>query len=115
MLDRPVDGVLFDVEHAGFWYPGWGERPADLATVLDQARAHLATVPRLVPVYAHRFLPAGRGTSGHPVLSVHQTDIVFAGFDVADYLHREFAGGPTTWSDDAEPETTVAFWLYFTG
>ncbi len=25
-LDAPVRGVLFDVEHNGFWHSGWGRR-----------------------------------------------------------------------------------------
>jgi hypothetical protein len=33
----------------------------------------------MVPVYSHRYLPAGRGTYGQPVLSMHQTDIIFYG------------------------------------
>src|SRR6266540_1051379 len=61
-LGRPVDGVLFDVEHNVFWHRGWGERPADVGEALKTARTELAKVPRLVPVYAHRCLPAGRGT-----------------------------------------------------
>lgn len=76
-LDRPVEGVLFDVENNAFWYPDWGPRPDDPATALATARRMLARVPRMVPIYAHRYLPAGRGTSAHPVLSMMQTDIIF--------------------------------------
>ena len=35
----------------------------------------------MIPVYAHRYLPAGRGTHGHPVLSIWQTDIIVYGTD----------------------------------
>jgi hypothetical protein len=72
------------------------------------ARARLAEVPQLVPVYEHRFLPAGRGTSGHPVLSVWQTDIIYYGRDVADYIHQEFRGRNQDTIDEAE--ATAAFW-----
>jgi hypothetical protein len=75
------------------------------------AREHLAGAPQLVPVYSHRFLPAGRGTYGHPVLSVMQTDIVCYGSDLLDYVQHEF-GGPETVRADArcEAPATVGFW-----
>jgi hypothetical protein len=86
----PVDGVLFDVENNCFWHESWGERPSDDDAAVEQARAHLATVPRMIPVYSHRCLPAGRGSFGNPVLSMHQTDIIYYGFDLLDYVAHEF-------------------------
>jgi hypothetical protein len=107
-LDRPVEGVLFDVEHNGYWHPGWGPPPRR-ADVVDAAREHLATVPQLVPVYSHRYLPGGRGTWGHPVLSVSQTDVIFYGLDLADYIDAELTGRELVrW--DREPRATVPFW-----
>jgi hypothetical protein len=113
-LDRPVYGVLSDVEDATLWIPAWGERPTDTAKALEIAKPELAEVPKLVPVYAHRFLPAGRGTFGHPVLSIHQTDIIYYGMDLADYIHHEF-GGPGLDRDDPawQPKATVPFWKDF--
>jgi hypothetical protein len=110
MLDRPVDGVLFDVEHNRFWDRSWGPRPAELAAAVKSAAARLAEVPRLVPVYGHRYLPAGAGAYGHPVLSVWQTDIIFYGLDLADWVEHEFGHR----RDFArEPHATVAFWRDF--
>ncbi|MEV6243068.1 hypothetical protein [Lentzea sp. NPDC051838] len=86
----PVDGVLFDVQENSFWHQSWGERPSDDAEAVDQARAHLATVPQMIPVYLHRCLPAGRGSFGNPVLSMYQTDIIYYGVDLLDYVAREF-------------------------
>ncbi|WP_159451034.1 hypothetical protein [Micromonospora cremea] len=55
----------------------------------------------MIPVYAHRYLPAGRGSFGHPVLSIHRlTDTIVYGHDLADYIVQEFR----------EPRVTVAFW-----
>ena len=107
-LARPVEGVLFDVEHNKMWHKSWGERPAAMAEAIEVAREHLATVPQLVPVYGHRYLPAGRGTYGHPVLSVVQTDIIYYGTDLADYIHREVMG----WyiDPDWEPAWKAEFW-----
>jgi hypothetical protein len=106
-LAWPVEGVLFDVEQTGFWYGGWGLRPLDDRQAVATARALLLTAPRLIPVYSHRFLPAGHGAAGHPVLSVMQTDVVVYGADLVDYLRAEFE----TDSPSATPgRPTVDFW-----
>lgn len=112
LLAWPVDGVLFDVEHNVFWRSGWGARPVGLADTLMVAREQLTTVPQMVPVYSHRYLPAGRGTFGHPVLSMYQTDIIVYGLDLVDYISQEFGAGAGIDRTDARwrPQVTVAFW-----
>ncbi|MER8185590.1 hypothetical protein [Kitasatospora sp. NPDC094015] len=109
LLGRPVEGVLFDVEHNGFWYPGWGERPAGTAAAVETARRALADAPQLVPVHGHRCLPGLAGQFGHPVLSVQQTDVIVYGADLADYVRHEFAGRP---AELDRAEVTVGFWTY---
>ncbi|MFF4707359.1 hypothetical protein ACWC4D_14180 [Streptomyces sp. NPDC001288] len=109
-LAWPVEGVLLDVEHHTFWHEAWGERPADGTAALETARHHLAEAPALVPVYAHRYLPAGRGSFGHPVLSMWQTDIIYHGLDLADYMHREFDGARGEVDESWNPQATVPFW-----
>ncbi|MER8097117.1 hypothetical protein [Streptomyces goshikiensis] len=108
-LAWPVEGVLFDVEHNGFWHPAWPSRPAGTSEALRVARTELESVPQLVPVYGHRYLPGTAGEQGHPVLSVYQTDIILYGNDLADYIHHEFAGR----SSSLLTRTTVDFWSYF--
>ena len=110
-LGWPVEGVLFDVEHNAFWLPSWGQQPADTGEALRAARQHLDRVPKMIPVYGHRYLPAGRGTYGHPVLSIYQTDIIFYGTDLADYISCEFS----RWfiSADWTPPPMVPFWSDF--
>ncbi|GGR50758.1 hypothetical protein WEB32_00535 [Streptomyces netropsis] len=110
-LSQPVEGVLFDVEHNGFWHPAWSPRPAETSDALQIARSELATVPQLIPVYSHRYLPGTAGKWGHPVLSVHQTDIIFYGNDLADYIRHEFTGRASRLPAHA----TVGFWSYFIG
>ncbi|MGW4303295.1 hypothetical protein [Streptomyces sp. NPDC004376] len=109
-LDWPVEGVLLDVEHSGYWHESWGERPVSPAVALERARQHLAKAPVLVPVYAHRYLPAGRGTSGHPVLSMWQTDTIYYGEDLVDYIHREFDETRDEVDESGNPRATVPFW-----
>jgi hypothetical protein len=110
-LDWPRAGVLFDVKH-GFWYPGWGDEPEDRQEALRLAETLLRDVPQLVPIHSHRYLPGIVGQSGHPVLSVYQTDIIYYGNDLADYLHHEF-GGPV--DNLRRARTSVPFWSYFLG
>ncbi|MFQ3559446.1 hypothetical protein QZN11_21955 [Streptomyces gramineus] len=109
-LAWPVEGVLLDVEHHTFWYEGWGERPVDATAARETARHHLAEAPVLVPVYAHRFLPAGRGSFGHPVLSMWQTDIIYYGLDLSDYMHQEFDDARGEIDESWNPQATVPFW-----
>jgi hypothetical protein len=106
-LAWPVDGVLFDVAENGFWYEGWGPRPATDEAAVSQAKGGLVTAPRMIPVYSHRYLPAGRGAAAHPVLSIYQTDVNTYGADLVDYLHQEFGLGDPA-KEPARP--TVAFW-----
>lgn len=113
-LAWPVDGVLFDVECNGMWHRTWGERPAGLDEALETARFQLAQVPKMVPVYGHRYLPAGRGAFGHPVLSMCQTDIIYYGVDLVDYVHQEFGGPGMDRTDQRwDPRATVPFWRDF--
>jgi hypothetical protein len=109
LLDWPIEGVLFDVENNGFWYHGWGSHPRDTASALATATRMLAQVPKMVPVYGHRYLPGQPDTFGHPVLSIWQTDIIYYGSDLADYIDREFGRGGA--GDDLwEPKASVGFW-----
>lgn len=111
LLDWPGEGVLFDVENNAFWHDGWGPRPRDTASAMATATRMLAQVPRMVPVYGHRYLPAGGGIFGHPVLSMWQTDIIYYGLNLADYIDCEFGhAGPDRNADTWETEASVDFW-----
>jgi hypothetical protein len=110
----PVEGVLFDVANDNVWHRSWGERPEDPEAALETARLNLARAPRMVPVYGHRCLPAGRGTFGHPVLSIWQTDIIYYGTDLVDYVHQEFCEPGMDRTDPRwDPRGSVPFWLDF--
>ncbi|CAA0126839.1 Uncharacterised protein [Mycolicibacterium vanbaalenii] len=107
LLALPADGVLFDVEWNEYWHHDWGRRPARMKDALRTARYRLARVPRMVPVFGHRFLPAGRGSSGHPVLSIYRTEILCCGDDLVHYVDNEFGPEPHR-PGSARP--TVEFW-----
>lgn len=89
-LDLPCRGILFDVEHNGFWLDDWGPRPGIIGDAVRLAREVVQSAPRLIPVFKHRMMPSEPCVTGNPVFSVHQTDIIYYGVDLRDYLIHEF-------------------------
>ena len=89
-LRLPLDGILFDVERNNFWLSDWGPRPALLEDSRKVVESLVDRAPRLIPVYGHRMMPDRPQVAGNPVLSVHQTDIIYYGFDLDDYFRHEF-------------------------
>ncbi len=89
-LAWPLEGMRFDLEHASFWLASWGPRPASLDERIAIATQAVAAAPRLVPVFAHRYLPAEPCETGNPVLSIHQTDVIVYGHDLRAYVTNEW-------------------------
>ena len=89
-LDLPARGVLFDVERNAFWLPEWGDRPPGVTAAKAAAARLVADAPKLIPIYSHRMMPDEPHERGNPVFSVHQTDIICYGRNLAEYLHNEF-------------------------
>jgi len=112
-LACPVEGMLFDVEHNSLRPEEWGNRPSNMVEALGLAGHRLDSVPRMIPVCGHRYLPAGRGGRGHPVLSMWQTDIICYGCDLYDYIEQEFVSPRPPRRSYTEP--TLPFWSNFVG
>jgi hypothetical protein len=89
-LDLPRRGILFDVEHNGFWLEEWGPRPSSLDEARLVVNKLIAAAPRLIPIYSHRMISSEPLLAGNPIFSVHQTDIIWYGIDLRDYLIHEF-------------------------
>lgn len=106
-LEWPFDGFLFDVERNGLWWPEWGERPTQPAGRREVLKAVFDAAPRLVPVFGHRYIPAEPHEPGNPVFSVYQSDVIFYGTDLVDYLEREEFGGNRPWTKTIKP---IRFW-----
>jgi hypothetical protein len=107
-LDIPRQCVLFDIESNGFWLEGWGPRPASIGDALCRGEEVLSAAPRLIPIYGHRMMPDEPHQSGNPVFSVHRTDIIRYGFDLADYLRHEFRlPEREPWPEEVRP---IRFW-----
>jgi hypothetical protein len=89
-LDWPLEGICFDIEHNRFWLQEWGERPSKLEAAFDVARRAVRAAPVLIPICGHRYIPVEPCEEGNPIFSIYQTDIIYYGADLMDYLHNEF-------------------------
>jgi hypothetical protein len=90
-LNWPIEGMCFDIEHNVFWLDAWGPRPADNQSAFELARKAVAIAPRLIPVCGHRYLPDRPSEQGNPVFSVYQTDLIYYGANLFDFLCNEFS------------------------
>ena len=72
--------------------PRWGEMPVDIAKRFEIVRSDYRNWPRLIPVFSHRYISSEPCAPGNPVYSVYQTDIIFYGANLTDYLCNEFSG-----------------------
>ncbi|MEW4370997.1 SMI1/KNR4 family protein [Paenibacillus kandeliae] len=109
-LNAPLEGILFDIQYNSFWYPAWGERPANHQAAQEIARQQYSQLPKLIPIYGHRYMPTEPHEVGNPVLSVHQTDVIPYGVDLEDYVQIEF--GDKLYTDmQFEKIKHIRFWL----
>ena len=101
------DGFVFDIEH-GYWNSTFGKKPNDLEAAKQQALAAIRELPRLMPVYTHRYMPT-KPHEGGAVISVRQaTDTVYYGYSFVDYLQKEFEFEVTKDVPASPPD--IPFW-----
>lgn len=110
-IELPLEGILFDVEHNGFWLPGWGRRPETMFGARRIVSQLVANAPKLIPVYGHRMIPDRPVLAGNPVFSVHQTDIIYYGCDLRDYfIHEFFSNSQSGVWPIADSVRLIEFW-----
>jgi hypothetical protein len=85
------EGICFDIEHNEFWLEEWGEKPESLEAGFAIAKAAVEKAPTLIPVYGHRFIPDRPNLAGNPVFSVWQTDIIYYGTNLPNYIRNEYS------------------------
>jgi hypothetical protein len=112
-----VDGIHFDVLNNVFWPPGWPARPDSPAESRQIVVERLAEAPALIPICSHRGIPNEPLEAGNPVFSVVQSDVIFYGDDLADYLRHEFDndGWTANWSAEGPAARTIRFWTAMVG
>lgn len=119
MLTWPLEGMLFDVENNAFWLSEWVKRPEKKSAREELVRAAIAAAPKLIPVYGHRYIPEEPHAPGNPIFSVHQTDIICYGANLATYIRAETAGRQSVEApegqDASPPLKQIRFWSVFIG
>ncbi len=116
-----VEGLVFDVQHADVWLPSWGAKPTTAEGQEARVRELVNAAPKLIPVFAHRYLLASPCEAGNPVLSISQSDIIIYGVDLHDYFLTEFGtliGGGNAYGSRLtqkkyEAYQTIPFWGEF--
>lgn len=88
-LNLPVLGLLHEVANSKFWWKAWGPRPVDIEQSIRTARNALRKYPLLVPMYGHCYIASSPSLAGNPVFFVYQKNIIYCGYDVADFFERE--------------------------
>ena len=89
--------MAFDIENNVFWIDEWGTRPDNISDAIEVARKHVVGAPKLIPVYSHRYIPTDPCAAGNPVFSVQQTDIIYYGQNLWDYIEQEFGEHVEGW------------------
>lgn len=110
-IGRVWSGIAFDIEHNAVWLKRWGDKPDTLGEAKEIARRDFQNWPKLLPICGHRFLPAEPSLSDNPVFSIVQTDIIYYGMNLADYLVQEFC--PPRPPSDWELARRIPVWSDF--
>lgn len=116
MLNWPLEGVLFDLENNNFWDENWGEKPLDLLSAKQKCIKEMNKVPKLIPIYGHRYIPIMDGVENPPIFSVYQTDVIYYGIDLENYFRIEFNYLPWDVINDAinkDEIELIPFWSQF--
>jgi len=90
-FEWPLIGILFDIENNAFWADGWGEKPNSKDEREKVAKEQLQSFPKLIPIKGHRYIPCFPNEINNPVYSVYQTDIIYYGTNLENYLANEFS------------------------
>jgi hypothetical protein len=111
MTAWPFEGMCFDIANNAFWLEEWGPKPPLNEAAFAVAKAHFDEAPTLIPVCGHRYVPDAPCLAGNPIFSVHQTDIIYYGSDLGNYLENEFHYYfKTPEYLIKEPVRRIAFW-----
>lgn len=88
VIRRPIEEIDKSAEEV-YWCDDWGDEPEDVKDVAKEVRERLKKAPKLVPIYAHRYLPITLDENP-PIISVHNLDIIYYGKNLENYIQIEF-------------------------
>lgn len=72
-----------------YWCEDWGEEPKDEEIFKSEVKKRLRIAPKLVPIYAHRYMPI-IVEENPPIISIHGGDVIYMGENIEDYFEVEF-------------------------
>lgn len=90
MFDWVYEGICLDIENNIFWLDEWGKKPSNLQEAFSIAEQKIDEAPKLIPISGHRYIPESPNERNNPVFSVYQTDIIYYGSNLWNYLENEF-------------------------
>lgn len=88
VINRPFVDVYNNASEA-CWNDEWGDEPDNKYEFEKIVRTRLLTAPKLIPVYAHRYIPMSSDID-NTIFSIHEVDIIIYGKSLDDYLRNEF-------------------------
>jgi len=109
-MNAPLEGICLDVRRSGFWHSSWGAKPRFVYQRISRARRLIGDAPKLIPLFGHRYIPDRPCSSGNPVFSVVQTDIIHYGKDLISYLVNEFFALKLVDDTKGDEYRPVEFW-----
>ena len=107
VINRPIEDVDELAEEV-YWCDDWGEEPENEIDIALIVRERLKSAPKLIPVFAHRYIPM-IPKDNPPIISIHDVDIIYYGQNLKDYFEVEF-GGKEQQNIEFENINPIPFW-----
>ena len=107
LIERPKMNIKNMAEYV-CWSDEWGEEPSDKNITIEKVIEKLNWAPKLIPIYAHRYMPMN-SDNNPPIISVHNIDIIYYGENLEDYFNIEF-GNKTQNDLNYQNIKSIQFW-----
>ena len=89
ILKFPYESIIENLSEI-IWNKKWGKEPKTLEEKKEIINNIMQTSPKIIPVYAHRYMVDDGIDDDPPILSIYYTDIIVYENTLKDYLKREF-------------------------
>ena len=89
MLELPYEDIIFDIRENDFWLEQIGEHSNDVEERIKMFNNYKNNIPKIIPIYSHRYVISDNNVE-YPVISIHQTDVIYYGANLLEYFENEF-------------------------
>lgn len=107
VMNRPVIDIN-DMAEEVYWCDEWGEEPEDEKGIAKEVKERLKEAPKLLPIYAHRYMPMILDDNP-PIISIHGIDVIYYGKNLEDYFNIEF-GEKEQNAIELQDIVSIPFW-----